>query len=504
MNDQFFDPRTPGGEPPAPSLAETGFPQTPLERPASEKRGEAVPASLTGAAPMEGPPPVRTGADAGEVPMPEPQEVVEYYPSLPVPQEVVGIYVQPRRMPGRTALPDLTDKMAAAEISQSGPVANGKKVHSRKGLWIFLVCLASVTALAAGAFFQGGGFSRPVPPDQDGEYQRNENWDKEKVSIDTYPSGKGVVMDLSTTHGDALTIQEIYRRVNPAVVTVMAQLDYGASVGTGVIFQEDGYVLTNYHVVAGGTDCSVTLASGETYEAKYVGGDSGNDVAVLKLNASGLPTAKIGDSDTLAVGDTVYAIGNPLGVELRGTLTDGIVSAINRDVDVQGRNMNLIQTNAALNEGNSGGPLINVYGQVVGINTIKMMSFSSNVEGLGFALPMRSVQKMVNDILDCGEVRPEPRLGVTISGIPKTLPDGTQGVEVMDVNSGSAADKAGVKAGDVIVAAGGQSVSERYMLLSVRRQFHIGDDLPMTVWRDGKYVKVVLHLEEAFEEEPTE
>lgn len=166
--------------------------------------------------------------------------------------------------------------------------------------------------------FQGGGFSCPVPPDQDGEYQRNENWDKEKVSIDTYPSGKGVVMDLSTTHGDALTIQEIYRRVNPAVVTVMAQLDYGASVGTGVIFQEDGYVLTNYHVVAGGTDCGVTLASGETYEAKYVGGDSGNDVAVLKLNASGLPTAKIGDSDTLAVGDTVYAIGNPLGVEPRG------------------------------------------------------------------------------------------------------------------------------------------------------------------------------------------
>ena len=281
----------------------------------------------------------------------------------------------------------------------------------------------------------------------------------------------------------------------------MAQLDYGASVGTGVIFRQDGYVLTNYHVVAGSDDCNVTLASGKTYEAKYVGGDSGNDVAVLKLNATGLPAAVMGDSDSLTVGDTVYAIGNPLGVELRGTLTDGIVSAINRDVEVQGRTMTLIQTNAALNEGNSGGPLINVYGQVVGVNTIKMMSFTSNVEGLGFALPMRSVQKMVNDILAYGEVLPEPRLGVTVYDLPKELPDGSRGVEVQDVSAGSAADIAGVKAGDVIVSAAGQSVSERHSLLSVRRQFRIGDDLPMTIWRDGEYLDVVLHLDEAFEED---
>ncbi|BAL01766.1 serine protease [Oscillibacter valericigenes Sjm18-20] len=500
MNNQFFDPRTPGGETPSPSPAESGFSQTPLEYPASKKHGDDARAALTGVF-SEGSAPVRAEADTTEAPPSEPQEVVEYYPPAPVPREVVGIYVQPRRMPGRAALPDLKDKIASTAPQSVPTAANEKKAHSQKGLWIFLICLATVTALAVGAFFQGGGFFRSAPPDEDGEYHQSEDWDTQKVSIASYPSGKGAVMGLSVTHGDALTIQEIYRLVNPAVVTVMAQLDYGASVGTGVIFQEDGYILTNYHVVAGGTDCSVTLASGRTYEAKYVGGDSGNDVAVLKVNASGLATAEIGDSDALAVGDTVYAIGNPLGVELRGTLTDGIVSAINRDVDVQGRTMTLIQTNAALNEGNSGGPLINVYGQVVGINTIKMMSFSSNVEGLGFALPMRSVQKMVNDILDCGEVLPEPRLGVTVYDMPKILPDGTQGVEVQDVNPDSAADKAGVKAGDVIVSAAGQSVTERHMLLSVRRQFNIGDDLPMTVWRDGKYLEVVLHLEEAFEEE---
>lgn len=502
MNDQFFDSRTPGGEPSQPSPAESA-PPTPVDPSAPEERGEAAPSALPeGGAPSEMPVPGKAEADAAEAPVPEPQEVVEYYPPLPVPQEVVEIYVQPRRMPGRTALGDLSGKTASAP-PQSGPAAaNGKKAHSRKGLCIFLVCLAAVSALSVGALFLSGGFSRAVPPDVDAETQQNEDWDKEEVSIAPYPFGQGAVMDLSPTHGEALTVQEIYRLVNPAVVTVMAQLDYGASVGTGVIFREDGYVLTNYHVVAGGTDCSVTLASGKTYEAKYVGGDSGNDVAVLKLDATGLPTAEIGDSDALSVGDTVYAIGNPLGVELRGTLTDGIVSAINRDVEVQGRNMTLIQTNAALNEGNSGGPLINVYGQVVGINTIKMMSFSSNVEGLGFALPVRSVQKMVNDILDCGEVLPEPRLGITVLDMPKILPDGTQGVEVQDVSPDSAADKAGVKAGDVIVSAGGQSVTERHMLLSVRRQFHIGDDLPLTVWRNGEYLKVVLHLDEAFVEEP--
>ena len=244
-------------------------------------------------------------------------------------------------------------------------------------------------------------------------------------------------------------------------------------------------------MVAGSHDCSVTLASGRTYEALYVGGDSGNDVAVLKMEATGLPAAEIGDSDALEVGDTVYAIGNPLGVELRGTLTDGIVSAINRDVEVSGRTMTLIQTNAALNEGNSGGPLINVYGQVVGVNTIKMMSFSSNVEGLGFALPMRSVQKMVNDILESGEVLPEPRLGVTVYDMPKALPGGSRGVEVQEVSPGSAADRAGMKPGDVIVSAGGQAVTERHMLLSVRRQFRVGDDLPMTVWRSGEYLEVI-------------
>lgn len=489
MNEHFLTSGPPGGEQ-ATAPADAG----PLSPPIPPEGEKAAPAAARGEGSARLP---------GEscVQLADPREVVEYYPPLPVPQEVVGIYVQPRRMPGRAVLPTLSD-MAAAVSRGRGALADEKRPRSRKGLWIFLACLAIAAVLAGTAFFLGGEVFRPDPPSLADNYQQDENWDQEEVSIEPYPYGQGAAMDLSVTHGGALTIQEIYRLVNPAVVTVMAQLDYGASLGTGVIFRKDGYVLTNYHVVAGSSDCSVTLSSGRTYEASYVGGDSGNDVAVLKLEASDLPTAEIGDSDALTVGDTVYAIGNPLGEELRGTLTDGIVSAINRDVKVSDRTMTLIQTNAALNEGNSGGPLINVYGQVVGVNTIKMMSVSSNVEGLGFALPMRSVQKMVNDILESGEVLPEPRLGVSVYDAPKVLPDGTQGVEVQEVGPGSAADEAGVKAGDVIVSAGGQSVTERHMLLSVRRQLRVGDDLPMTLWRDGRYLEVVLHLNEAFEEDP--
>ena len=153
----------------------------------------------------------------------------------------------------------------------------------------------------------------------------------------------------------------------------------------------------------------------------------------MKVELTGLPAATFGDSDRLAVGDRVYAIGNPLGVELRGTLTDGIVSAINRDVWVDGRTMTLIQTNAALNSGNSGGPLINAYGQVVGINTIKMSSSYSNIEGLGFAIPSASIRRLVNDLLTYGEVQPEPTFGVTVNQLGTWLEEDLRGIQVIDV-----------------------------------------------------------------------
>lgn len=317
-------------------------------------------------------------------------EIVEVY-RQPLPGEVVERYSRP--LPGRPAAPGQPRR------------------RRRTGLWIFLACLAVVLGVAAGSWIwyllPAGSSADPF------EYRYDHGWEEEEdasgaVTIPTYPFGEGAVLEVETDHGRELTAQEIYQRVNPSVVTVMVQLDDSVSVGTGVIFRADGYILTNYHVLAGGRDCTVAMDTGRTYEAQYVAGDERNDLAVLKVELTGLPAATFGDSDQLVVGDKVYAIGNPLGVELRGTLTDGIVSAINRDVQVDGRTMTLVQTNAALNSGNSGGPLINACGQVVGINTIKMSSDYSNVEGLGFAIPSASIRRLVNDLLTYGEVRPEP------------------------------------------------------------------------------------------------
>lgn len=447
-----------------------------------------------------------TDAAAGEDAPPQsrqvPGEVVKVYRSnYTSSREVVKTYIQPRRMPGRAAEAPPKSQLTLPEIDQlremvanTRPVQKKPQKRSRKGLWIFLGCVLVLLVLTGTAVY----LSSDVPDEEDPGVRTEEDYTA-AVSIETYPFGEGATMDLQRRHGQELTIQEVYQTVNPAVVTVMAQLDYGMSVGTGVIFREDGYLFTNYHVVAGSDACDVTLASGKTYEAKYVGGDSDNDIAVLKVNAEGLPTAEMGDSDALTVGDTVYAIGNPLGVELRGTLTDGIVSAINRDVRVEGRTMTLIQTNAALNEGNSGGPLINVYGQVVGINTIKMMSFTSSVEGLGFALPMATVERMVNNILECGKVRPEPLLGVSVLRESTTLPDGTEGVEVLSVAPDSPAEKAGLQVGDVIVSAAGRSAAGQQALLRIRRQFDVGDEMPVTVWRDGAYLEFTLVLDQAAE-----
>ena len=301
-------------------------------------------------------------------------------------------------------------------------------------------------------------------------------------------------------HGEALTIQEIYQQVNPSVVTVIAQMENSASVGTGVIFTEDGYILTNYHVVEGGQECVIVLDTGYSYDAMYVAGNAENDLAILKVEETGLPAAEFGDSDALTVGDPAYAIGNPLGVELRGTLTDGIISAINRDVWVDGHTMTLIQTSAALNVGNSGGPLINQYGQVVGINVIKMSSSYSNVEGLGFAIPSTSIDRMVNDLLTYGEIQPEPLLGITVISTAEQAVDGVWGLRVESVTAGGAGDKAGIRAGDFVLAADGQELRSSQDLLRVRRHHYVGDTMMLTIWRNGAEMEVTLELTQSVED----
>ena len=269
-----------------------------------------------------------------------------------------------------------------------------------------------------------------------------------------------------------------------------------AGIGTGVIMSADGYIVTNFHVVEGGESCDVLLSNNYRCEAKIVGYDQENDLAVLKVEEEGLPAAEFGSSDLLAVGDKAYAIGNPLGLKLRGTLTDGIISAINRDVDVEGVTMTLIQTNAALNSGNSGGPLINQYGQVVGINTVKMVSNEQGeaiVEGLGFAIPSSTVAHIVNCLISTGEVTAEPILGITVQG-QIILEDGTVGIVVIEVPKGYGGDIAGIRPGDAVVAVDGEPLIASDDIIRARRRYAAGEKLPMTIYRDGELMEVEVPL----------
>ena len=416
-----------------------------------------------------------------------PGEIVETY-RQPDPREVVEVYTRP--LPG-------ADRVKHRESPKPA------KRRKRKGLWIFMGCLCVAVVLAVAAFALSRVRDRAYDRDHFEEYYGEifEELEPKEVTIPTWPTGQGAELTVLREHGEPLTAQEIYRLVNPSVVQVMVEVGNKMSLGTGVIFTEDGYILTNYHVVEGGSGCYIALDTGMSYQASYVAGDPVNDLAVLKVDGKDLPAAEFGESDLLTVGDKVYAIGNPLGYELWGTMTDGIVSAVDRDVQVDGRTMTLIQTNAALNSGNSGGPLINEYGQVVGLNVIKMSSSYFSIEGLGFAIPSATMDRVVDDLLATGETQPQPVLGLSVRLEATRLSDTEQGLEVVDVTAGGAANRAGVRVGDYILSAAGQPLETSKDLLRARRQKRPGDELDMILWRDGETVEVTLELKDAVEEE---
>lgn len=415
----------------------------------------------------------------------EPQEVVLRYEAPVTP--IVERYVQPTPLPGQ-------------------PKKHTSPRKKRKGLKIFLFCMLGLLLVSGvvTALWLGGAFDDHRSYHDDDFEQRHDedyydNSEHGETTIKRLPNTDQVKLRYNESHGEALTIQEIYQKVNPSTVTVLTgNRDGSAMVGTGVIFTEDGYILTNAHVIAGGSECYVVLDTGEDYRACLLGLDEEKDLAVIKIAASGLPAAEFGDSDALTVGDPVYAIGNPLGVELRGTLTDGIVSAINRDVDVDGVTMTLIQTNAALNNGNSGGPLINQYGQVIGINVMKMGMdrwSTASVEGLGFAIPIASSAYIVNDILRCGEVQGEPVLGISVDRTPAYLPDGQQAARVYTVDLNGPGDKAGLEVDDLIYEADGVRVETSNDLLRVRHRHAAGEEMILKVCRGGEYLTVSVTLE---------
>ena len=306
-----------------------------------------------------------------------------------------------------------------------------------------------------------------------------------------------------TTFSDeegALCLQDIYSRVIDSVVSISSMTSSGTSSGTGIIMSPDGYVITNHHVISGALVISVLTNDNREFEAALVGSDEMSDLAVLKIDARGLQAAEFGDSSKLRVGDSVVAIGDPLGVQLRGTMTNGIISAINRDLTVGDRTMTLIQTNAALNNGNSGGPLINCYGQVIGINTVKMSSYytaSATVEGLGFAIPISVAKPIIDELIENGYVAGRPAIGISGDSLPTyyrayyRLPDG---VYVTSVNDGSDAKAKGIREGDIVTAINGEGISSIDDLNTIKNQYAAGDEVTLTIYRSGAYYEVTVTL----------
>ena len=429
--------------------------------------------------------------DAPELPS-QPDNVTESDAAPELPPQPDNV-TQVDAAPENPVLPDSPEYVAPR--SASHPPRRARKKRSRRWLWGFLCGMAVAGLLAVGARLweqrHAPAVDRFVWNFRENEETVNQDLG---IHIETWPVGQGPVFTLLREHGETLSAQEIYRDVNPSVVTVIVEIsDNTAAVGTGVIFSPDGYFVTNYHVIQGGSQCRAMLDSGRSYPALYVAGDEQNDLAVLKMDTSDpLPAAQFGDSERLTVGDDVYAIGNPLGIEFRGTLTNGIISAIDRDVLVDGRTMTLLQTNAALNSGNSGGPLINEYGQVIGINVVKMSSRRSTVEGLGFAIPSAAMERLVNDLLTYGESQPEPVIGVSVDSFGTEVAPDLWGIGVLKVEEDSPAEKAGIQVGDYIIGADDETVSSSRDLLRVRRRYHVGDSMSLTLWRDGERVETVL------------
>ena len=322
---------------------------------------------------------------------------------------------------------------------------------------------------------------------------------------ETYPREKTTVDLQQTPDGDSregdMSLQEISEPTLPAVVPSSASTGSGSSTGTGVVLSANGYLLTNYQVSRQALAINVTLTDERELRATLVGEDPVSDLAVLRVDAEDLTPAQFGDSDGVRVGDSVVAIGDPLGVELRGTMTDGIVSAISRDVQVDGRVMNLIQTNAALNSGNSGGPLINRFGQVIGINTMKIGTFadSSGVEGLGFAIPSATVQEIVNQLLSQGYVSGRPWLGIegeSFSTFYQRFYRIPKGLYVTDVQAGSPAEAADLRIGDIILTADGSAVTDMDALNTQLYTHAPGDSMTFSVYRNGRQGEVTVTLEE--------
>ena len=381
-----------------------------------------------------------------------------------------------------------------------------KERKSGKSPWKTVIAVVLVLALVAtGCLITASSVnSRWEQKTNQITQQLGRQIDDLQKQIDSAPSGTSGA--LPAADGSAMTPAQLYQSNVDSVVAISCTMQttaYGQSVegtssGSGFILTEDGYVVTNYHVVQNASNITVTTHTGDEYDATVKGYDATNDVAVLKVEAEGLSAATIGSSGNLSIGDMVVAIGNPLG-RLAATETVGYVSGINREVTTDNTVISMLQTDAAINPGNSGGPLFNMYGEVIGITTAKYSGTTNSGASIGFAIPIDYVMGIISDLIDYGYVT-GAYMGITVKDNDKEaaaqfgLP--TDGAYVVDVTPGSSADKAGIQSKDLITAVDDHKITTRTDLTRTLRNYKAGDTAQVTVVRSGRELTLTITFDE--------
>ncbi len=386
---------------------------------------------------------------------------------------------------------------------------NGVKTGKRKKGkgWIALVIVACLMISVAGGYFGSRLGKSSVPEKEPTTLEQTVTTTTTMASVQQTASSGDITKKSVKLQDKNLSVVEIAEKCADSVVEVKTEsvvtgsfmgqyISTGA--GSGVIFTDDGYIVTCYHVIEGATTINVVLRDGQTYEAKTIGYDEQTDIAIIKIEATGLSFAVFGDSDALVVGEDVVAIGNPLG-ELGGTVTNGIISALSREIIVQNQTMTLLQTNAAINPGNSGGGLFDAAGQLVGVVNAK--SYGEEIEGLGFAIPSNTAYNVVSELLDHGYVGGRINLGIELVDITTNRQayyyglDST-GVYVYSVTINSQAAAAGIQVGDRIVSINGVEITSSSQIEQIRKNASVGDTWLIEIVRSGKKNTVSIVLEE--------
>ena len=363
-----------------------------------------------------------------------------------------------------------------------------EKKNKSKVIWIFICALVGFVSGIGGTFLTlqlSGGISSNTDVIYQSVVQTNEDGEAvdEMSTVDVVENVKDSIVEITTSKTET---------------TVFLQQYVTSGAGSGVVFSDAGLIVTNHHVIDGADEIKVRLTNGDEYDAELIASDAQSDLAVLRIDAENLTPVVLGDSDTLNVGESVIAIGNPLG-SLGGTVTEGILSAKDREITIDGQSMTLLQTSAAINPGNSGGGLFNSKGELIGVVNAK--SSGSDIEGLGFAIPINIAKSVVNDLVENGKVSGRITLGITyyeISSITQAMKHGVNvlGLLVSEVTPNSNAAAAGIQANDVIVEADGEQVTTSDDLRSALSSHKIGDTMTFTVVRDKEYVELSCTLAE--------